>query len=282
MTSEPPSQIFYHHLADGHELLHALDQIPGAMFMIKDCDSRYVFMSRALKEAIHLPPDFDIVGKSDFDLFPRIIAENYRQNDLLVFQHNQPLIKEVHATSFFDHPSEWAWSSKYPLHDKRGRVIGLITINEKYSESAGHDLELARLLPAIDHIHASYSRRITIGELARRCSFSESHFMRIFKQRMRMTPYAFVEQVRMFHAIDALRRTAASVVEIAIDCGFYDASSFVKRFKRFTGHTPLKYRRQHQGRKRAAQAIPQIASRMRKTGFPSTPDSVLPVKQSQR
>ncbi|MFM7605621.1 MAG: helix-turn-helix domain-containing protein [Prosthecobacter sp.] len=260
MNSEPPSQTFYHRLADGHELLQALDQIPAAMFMIKDCDSRYVFMSRALKDAIHLPPDFDIVGKSDFDLFPRIIAENYRQNDLLVFQRNRPLIKEIHATSFFDHPSEWAWSSKYPLHDKRGKVIGLITINEKYSESAGHDQELGRLLPAIDHVHACYMRRITIGDLARRCSFSESHFMRIFKQRMRMTPHAFVEQVRMFHAIDALRRTAAGVQEIAIDCGFYDASSFVKRFKRFTGHTPLNYRRQRRHPKRTAMAIPRLTS----------------------
>jgi hypothetical protein len=98
-------------------MLEALDLLPGAMFMIKNLDSRYVFMSRALKEAVHLAPDFDVVGKSDFDLFPRIIAESYRQNDLQVFEHDRPLIKEIHATSFFDHPSSWAWSSKFPLHD---------------------------------------------------------------------------------------------------------------------------------------------------------------------
>jgi len=249
---------FYARLADGGQMLEALECIPGAMFMIKNLESRYVFMSRALKEAIHLPPDFDIVGKSDFELFPRIIAESYRQNDLQVFQHNRPLIKEIHATSFFDHPSSWAWSNKFPLHDKRGRVIGLITINEKYNEASAHDAELNRLLPAIDHVHACYAKRITVGELARRCSFSESHFMRIFKQRMRMTPYAFIEQVRMFHASDALRRTAASVAEIACACGFYDSSSFVKRFKHFTGHTPLAYRRQQQDRKRTAMALPVV------------------------
>jgi transcriptional regulator GlxA family with amidase domain len=84
--------------------------------------------------------------------------------------------------------------------------------------------------------------------------------MRVFKQRMKMTPYAFVEQVRMFHAIDALRRTATSVAEIAIDCGFYDPSSFVKRFRRFTGLTPLAYRRQQQDRTRPALAIPRVGS----------------------
>ena len=108
---------FFLQLGDFRQMLDAIERIPGAMFMIKNLDSRYVFMSRALKEAVHLAPDFDVVGKSDFDLFPRIIAESYRQNDLQVFEHDRPLIKEIHATSFFDHPSSWAWSSKFPLHD---------------------------------------------------------------------------------------------------------------------------------------------------------------------
>lgn len=257
-AAAPRPHPFYARLPDGGQMLDALDCIPGSMFMIKDLDSRYVFMSRALKEAIHLACDFDVVGKSDFELFPRIIAESYRQNDQQVFKHDRPLIKEIRATGFFDHPSAWAWSSKYPLHDQKGKVIGLITINEKYNEAAGHDVELNRLLPAIDHVHANFAERVTVGELAKRCCFSESHFMRIFKQRMRMTPYAFVEQVRMFHASEALRRTAASVAEVAVTSGFYDPSSFVKRFKRFTGVTPLNYRRQQQDRKRTAIAIPAV------------------------
>lgn len=255
---QPVQKTFFAELASGREMLDALDQLPGAMFMVKNQDSRYVFMSRALKEAVHLAPDFDVVGKSDFDLFPRIIAESYRQNDLQVLKHGRTLIKEIHATGFFDHPSSWAYSSKYPLHDRRGRVIGLITINEKYNEAAAHDLELGRLLPAIDHVHRHYAERITVRELARLCAFSESHFMRVFKQRIQMTPYSFVEQVRLFHASDALRRTAASVAEIAINCGFYDPSSFVKRFKRFTGFTPLNYRRLQRDRSGPALTVPAI------------------------
>ncbi len=246
---------FYARLADAGQMLAALEQIPGAMFMIKDLDSRYVFMSTALKESIHLPPDIDIVGKSDFELFPRIIAESFRQNDLEVFKKDRALIKEIHATGFHGHPTGWAYSSKFPLHDRRGKVIGLITINEEYSDVMGRDTELNRLLPAIDHVHAHYAQRITVGNLARLCGFSESHFMRIFKQRLKMPPYAFVEQVRMFHASDALRRTATSVAEIAINSGFYDPSSFVKRFKRFTGHTPLNYRRQQHAKMKSDHAI---------------------------
>ena len=121
----------------------------------------------------------------------------------------------------------------------------------------GENAELNRLLPAIEHISKHYAECITIIQLAKRCSFSESHFMRVFKQRMKMTPYAFVEQVRLFQAIDSLQHTAASIAEIAVSCGFYDPSSFVKRFKKFTGFTPLRYRREHQARNERALALPE-------------------------
>lgn len=129
----------------------------------------------------------------------------------------------------------------------------------------GQNAELNRLLPAIDHISRRYAESITISALAKRCAYSESHFMRVFKQRMKMTPYAFVEQVRMFHAIEALQHSATSVAEIASHCGFYDPSSFVKRFKKFTGQTPLKYRQQHRLKECTALAIPKI-SQVRATG----------------
>jgi AraC-like DNA-binding protein len=195
------------------------------------------------------------VGKTDFELFPSIIAQTYRQNDLQVFKRGKPLINEVHVLGFFSHAMKWAYSSKFPLRNKKGKVIGLITINEEYNDVMGQDAELNRLLPAIEHISKHYGGSITVAELGRRCGFSESHFMRVFKQRMKITPYAFVEQVRLFHAMDAMQHSAASIAEIALNCGFYDPSSFVKRFRKFTGTTPLRYRREHQARLKDERAM---------------------------
>lgn len=242
-------------LGDFRQMLDAIERIPGAMFMIKNLDSRYIYMSRALREGIHLRPDFEVVGKTDFDLFPKIIAQNFRQNDLTVFKHGEPLLNEVHATGFFAHPMRWAYSSKFPLRNRTGQIIGLITINELYNDVMGADAALNRLLPAIKHTIESYAERITIGDLAKRCSYSESQFTRLFRQHMKMTAYAFVEQVRMHHAIETLKHSATSIIQIALDCGFYDHSAFVKRFKKFTGTTPLRYRREEQAKLKADRAI---------------------------
>jgi len=50
-----------------------------------------------------------------------------------------------------------------------------------------------------------------------------------------MTAYAFVEQVRMFQAMESLKQSASSMTQVALDCGFYDDRAFVKRFKNCEG-----------------------------------------------
>lgn len=242
-------------------VLAAFDRLPNSMFMIKNRDSRYVYMSRGLRAVIPLGPGQEVVGKTDFDLFPKIVAQSYRQNDLLVLEQGRTLIDEVHAGGFVDGVPKWFLSSKYPLRDRDGNIVGLFTTNQRYEEVMGGADDLNRLLPAIEYIGRNYASKITVAQLARLCSFSESHFMRLFRERMKMSAGAFLEQTRMFHAIDALRHSSRSIAQVALDCGFYDHSAFVKRFRKFTGATPLSYRKDFKAKLRSdrAMALPQVA-----------------------
>ncbi len=246
MVQESFQSEFLHEISNLGDMLDALGRIPGAMFMIKNCESRYIYMSRALSEAIHVVRSEEVVGKTDFDLFPRIIAEHFRQNDLLVIRDGRTLVNEIHATALLSGPTKWFLSSKFPLRNRANEIIGLLTINETYSQMIGHDSELDQLLPAIEHITLRFAEKINIADLAGLCGLSQSHFMRIFKRRIEMTAYAFLEQVRMHHAIHAVKHSRDSIASIAHGCGFYDHSSFVKRFRKVSGTTPLKYRRDYQ------------------------------------
>ena len=237
---------FFDQIGDFSQFLTILERVPNAMFMVKNLDSRYVFMSAALRQAIHVDDPSHVIGKTDFELFPKMIAESFRQNDLIVFEHGRPLINELHLTLFYSHAPRWSFSSKYPVLNRAGKVFGLVTINELLDDVRGKQAELNSLLPAIDHVSKNFADNISIAALAQLCGISESHFMRMFKQQLNMTAYGFVEQVRMFHAIESLKSGSQSILQIALDCGYYDHSSFVKRFKKFTGTTPLKYRSHHQ------------------------------------
>jgi AraC-like DNA-binding protein len=246
MNSRMMKSGFLSQVGDFCQILDTLQRLPGTMFAIKDLESRYVYMSSSLCDAIHVRSQKEVVGCTDFHLFPRFIAEAFRQNDLMVFETGKPLLNEIHLTCFLSGAPGWAFSSKFPLRDKSGRIIGLVLINELYQSVMGAQADLVRLLPAIDHVLKNYAERITVKELATVCGISASHFMRIFRERLKLTAHAFIEQVRMRHAMEALKGGEVSITQIALNCGFYDHSAFVKRFRKFTGVTPLRYRRQHQ------------------------------------
>jgi hypothetical protein len=86
LTIRPYQSAFFDQFGNLVQFLDALQLLPRAMFMIKELDSRYVYMSEPLRRAIHRGSESEVVGLTDFDLFPKIIAESFRQNDLFVLR----------------------------------------------------------------------------------------------------------------------------------------------------------------------------------------------------
>jgi len=237
--------VFFDELRDLRQILEALEYLPDAMFMIKDRDSRYVYMSRELRQAIHFPEEENIVGKTYYDIFPRIVADRFRQNDLLVLAEGKTLLNEIHASLFFDAPAVWSFSSKWPLKNSSGEIIGLVTTNRRYSDLMGKDDDLNKLLPSIEMITKQYDQKLNIADLAEACGFSSSHFMHLFREKLGITAHQFLEQIRLHQAISLLKYSSETVANVAQRCGFYDHSSFVKKFKDLIGTTPLRFRRDY-------------------------------------
>src|SRR5260370_39570254 len=83
------SETFYRTLVESlpHSILH------------KDLEGRFTFANRKCCELIGKPLE-DILGKTDFDLFPRDLAVQYRADDLNVLQRGQPFeTVEQHVTA---------------------------------------------------------------------------------------------------------------------------------------------------------------------------------------
>jgi AraC-like DNA-binding protein len=237
-------------LRDAAELLDPIGLIAGAMFFVKDAAYRYVAMSPATRAAIGLGDHESPLGRTDFDLFPPVIAESFRRNDRQVIEHGRTLLDEVHLVGTRGGVTMLTYSSKWPLHDRAGRVVGLVGINRPHESAmtTEHGDEIGRLMPAVRHVLNHYARRLGTAELARECGLSTSHFMRLFRRQMGMTAHAFLERVRISQASSLLRTGGLPIARVARSCGFYDHSSFVKRFRRHTGLTPLAYRKANRPR----------------------------------
>ncbi len=110
--------------------------------------------------------------------------------------------------------------------------------------ACGHDppaaprLEDRRLARAIDYAETHIAAPLTVGELAGAAAMSPSAFSRAFRSAMGETPWAFVRRRRLERAGEQMTRTDDTLMQIAADCGFTDASHLARCWKRAYGITP--------------------------------------------
>lgn len=73
---------------------------------------------------------------------------------------------------------------------------------------------------------------------------SHAHLLRLFKEAYGVTLIQYITQKRVELACELLRTTDLSVSSVAYSCGFSDENHFMKTFKRLTGLSALRYRRE--------------------------------------
>ena len=71
---------------------------------------------------------------------------------------------------------------------------------------------------------------------------SVRQFERKFKATFHTTPRAYVIKMRIHAACERLRGGNEPITNIALECGFYDHSSFTRHFRKHMGTTPYKFR----------------------------------------
>lgn len=92
------------------------------------------------------------------------------------------------------------------------------------------------------HMDRHYGETLTVPKLARIAALSERSFVRRFTAATALPPASYLQALRIEKARGALERTAASVAQIAWDCGYRDTAAFARAFKSVTGLTPGAYR----------------------------------------
>ena len=102
------------------------------------------------------------------------------------------------------------------------------------------DLQLRR---AQELLMAGMDGSVLIGDIATACNVSRSAFIRAFRQATGATPYQWLLARRVEQARALLTRSALSLAEVAIQCGFSDQSHMTRIFARHTGSTPGAWRR---------------------------------------
>ncbi len=93
---------------------------------------------------------------------------------------------------------------------------------------------------ALIHLGNNYNRPILVKELSDLLCISESHFQRLFKENIGISPIRYLQNLRIEKAKEYIK-TRDNFTDIAYDTGFFDQSHFNKYFKVNVGMIPKRY-----------------------------------------
>jgi len=94
-------------------------------------------------------------------------------------------------------------------------------------------------------IHERYDENLSLGRIAAIVGIHPAHLARRFRMEFGLTIGQYIRKLRVQQAIRELTFTDKSVMQIALDAGFYDQSHFTHNFKKQTGETPAALRKIH-------------------------------------
>ncbi|MGA2639280.1 MAG: PAS domain-containing protein [Spirochaetia bacterium] len=134
-----------------------MDTLPDYIYF-KDTKSRFLLTNRAHASAFRLRDPAEAIGKSDFDFFTIEHAQAAFNDEQRIIQTGDPIIDLEEKETWPDRPDTWVSTTKLPLRDEEGKVIGTLGLSRDITKRRQIEEKNVRLASMVE-----YSKDAIIG-----------------------------------------------------------------------------------------------------------------------
>ena len=239
-------QAFFSRMAPG-SFTALFAGLEGVTFFIKDLDGRFMGFSASPRQGLDFGVEQNLLGVTDYDLYPESVAQRIVADDRKVTKSRQPLLNIV---ELLVNPScgaiGWYVTNKFPVFDSRERVIGVMGTVQPYEGRRKRLLAGTRLDEVVERIRQEPAHKHNVNELAELACMSARQLGRHFQAVLGMSPRDFMTLCRMQLACELLIQPQFSIGQVAQQTGFCDQSALAYQFRQSIGLAPIEYRRRYQ------------------------------------
>jgi len=200
---------------------------------------------------IHFEPRFIwSAGNNIFDIKYLKIFFDRNEKFENRLDRNNPATKKI-RNLLFDIESEFEKKQpEYELMIKINLLQILVTAIRDYdyvktdsSSFSAKTQHLYNLEQAMNYIDEHLTTDMDLDSLAKKANMSKTYFSAIFKKLNGISPWDYITIKRIEKAIQLLKTTNKTMLEIALNCGFNNTANFNRAFKKVTGKVPSDYRK---------------------------------------
>ena len=216
------------------------EELTDAFYFAKDKEGRFTYANQLLLKHFGMSSTDEIIGKTDFDILGMEAALKYQKIDNEIMASAKAVVNQIELVGDGRGKVRWFQTTKVPLYNTAGEVIGIEGITRDMSLSRDAIEPYSEFKDVIETIQRCFKQAISISDLARDAAMSTSTFERKFKKHFGCTAKVYLKNYRLEEACRQLR-AGYSIAETALNCGFCDQSYFSKEFRKAMGVTPRNY-----------------------------------------
>jgi PAS domain S-box-containing protein len=105
-----------------------LENIPDNIYF-KDLESRFIRINKAMAQLFGLDDPLEALGKTDSDFFKAEHSQQALQDEQKIIETGIPIIGKEEMETWFDRPPSWVSTTKMPLRDAKGKIVGTFGIS---------------------------------------------------------------------------------------------------------------------------------------------------------
>jgi AraC-like DNA-binding protein len=234
---------FFSSLADAAQLLRLFDFLPNVFLYVKDTEGRFTAMNQQLVRLRGARSVDELIGKTDVEIHPAYWGRLYQEEDRRVIESGRELPDQVWLVPVAGGRLGTFLSSKIPLRNADGKVIGIAGVMYQLEGQLPSDSRGDPVAQATEIITRGFDAALEINQVAKQVGLSVSQLNRRFRAVYQMSPSEYLQRVRVHEASRLIAESDLTIGRVALETGFYDQAHLTRTFRRWMGMPPSEFRK---------------------------------------
>ena len=170
-----------------------MDYIPFSVYF-KDIKSRFIKVNKYTIQKLGFKKSEELIGKTDHDIFTKEHADEARNDELKLINQKEKIINKVERETWKDGKISWVSTTKAPLRDHMGNIIGTFGITRDITQIKKSQLiqkMLLKISSAVNTVEAIDELYLEIHQAVKELMKADNFYIALYDEESKILSFPY-------------------------------------------------------------------------------------------